>query len=436
VIAAALVALAGLGVAAYLVLHEDRPDRKRGSETVEFNRDAGPERQPPRPTRRVNELPWPTYAFDLQRTHLAAGLSHRPPYRRVWRLDAGDTLEFPPSIGYGRAYLAQQKGRFFAIDSRTGRIDWQRDFKRCAAASPTIGPGRVVYQSYMDYVNCPQARPGASGFLIAMDARSGRRKWIFRAAPIESSPLLVRGTLYVGSWDHKVYAINARNGRVRWSFEADDEVNTSAAYSRGRVFIASDGGTVYALDARTGRKLWSNVATGGREFFYATPTVAYGRVFIGNTNGAMYAYGARSGRLLWVKPAGTYIYAAAAVRNGRLFFGTYDGSIYALDAGTGDTVWKRSAEGAIHAAPTILGGLVYFATCSSCGSAASRAVKQGPDSTFAVSPRTGRTVWRTGSGKFANPIVADERRVYLTGRSFLYGLAPRGSRRERRTRRR
>jgi outer membrane protein assembly factor BamB len=326
-------------------------------------------------------------------------------------------------------FLAQQKGLFFAIDGKTGKVRWKRDFKRCAASSPTIAR-RTVYQAYMDFVDCPQGRSGASGFVIAMNYKTGKRRWIYRAGPVESSPLLVKRTLYFGSWDRKVHAVNARTGKRRWAFRADEEVNTSPAYSKGTIFIATDAGTLYALDARTGRKKWS--AKASSEFFYATPTVAYGRVFIGNTDGTMYAYGARSGRLLWAKPLGTYIYAAAGVANRRVFTGTYDGFVYSLNAATGDVVWRKSAPAAVHGSPTIMNGLAYFSTCATCGSEASRAVKRGPDSTVAYSIRTGRVRWKLNQGKYASPVVADSKRVYLTGRSYLYALTERSKRKRRR----
>jgi hypothetical protein len=72
-------------------------------------------------------------------------------------------------------------------------------------------------------------------------------------------------------------------------------------------------------------------------------------------------------------------------------------------------------------------GLVYYAVCSSCGAAAQRTVARGPDSTYAVRARDGRRVWRFGAGKYANPVVADDQRIYITGQSNEYALAPRGS---------
>jgi len=427
---AALVAVVIAAVGVYVYKKETDPIEKRGSADEEFVPDETP--QPKRPPKKDNPRPWPTYGYNVERDH-ASPYDHRPPYRRLWKVAAHDTLEFPPSVGYGRVYLAQQKGLFFALDAKTGKVDWRKSLNRCAASSPTIGKG-VVYQAYMHPVQCLQDQAGANGFVVAWDAKTGRERWRFNTAPIESSPLLKNGRLYVGSWDHKVHALNADTGRQIWSFQADDQVNTSAAYWRGRIYIASDGGTLYALSARTGRLLWSAQSQskfGSREFWYATPTVAYGRVYIGNTDGTMYVFGANSGKLLWARPLGTYIYGAAAVSNRRVFVGTYDGKFYALDAATGDTIWQIDAHGAVHAAPTVMDGLVYYAVCSSCGSAAARAVARGPDSTYAVRARDGKTVWRFRDGKYANPVVADDERVYVTGQSHAYALAPRRAKQQR-----
>jgi hypothetical protein len=423
-IGGALVVLAlaaAIGVYAY---NESRqPIEKRGSATEEFVVEDAPEPEPPPPKKKEIPRPWPTYGYDDARQHISP-YDHRPPYRRLWQIDAHDTLEFPPTVGYGLVYLAQQKGLFFALSAETGRVAWKKSFGRCAAASPTIGKG-LVYQSYMHPVECVQDQAGANGFLVAWDADTGRERWRFNSAPIESSPLLHGNRLFVGTWDHNVYAINAKNGRKIWSFQADNQVNSSAAYWRGRIFIGSDGGTLYALSAKTGKLLWSR--SEAREFWYATPTVAYGRVYVGNTDGTMYVYGAKSGKLLWARPLGSYIYGAAAVYRRKVFVGTYDGKFFALDAATGDTVWEIPANGAVHSAPTVMDGLVYYAVCSSCGSEAQRSVARGPDSTYAVRARDGKRVWRFRAGKYANPVVADDQRIYVTGRSQQYALAPRGS---------
>ena len=420
-LAGAIVAVV-VAVGAIWAYNESQPVEKRGSAKQEFSTTDGAKVARPRPTR-----PWPTYGYDRARKHVAP-FDHRPPYRREWRINAHDTLEFPPAIAYGHVYLAQQKGLFFALSAKTGRVKWRKKTHRCSAASPTVAR-RVVYMPWMDTTCSPTNHPpDADGYLIAWDAETGRRKWKYKAKPLESSPLLVRRTLYVGGWDHKVHAVNARTGRRRWAFTADDEVNSSAAYWRRTVYIASDGGTLYALNARNGKLRWSarsNARFGRREFFYATPTVAHGRVFIGNSDGTMYVYGARTGKLLWARPLGTYIYSAAAVWKRKVYVGTYDGNFYALDAATGDVKWKRETASAVHGAPTVMNGLVYYSTCSSCGQGtAQRSVKNGRDGTVALDARTGRRVWSFAAGKYANPVVADRKRIYVTGRAHLFALKP------------
>jgi outer membrane protein assembly factor BamB len=422
-IVGALVVLVVVGAGAYLYLSDEDPPQKRGSANVEFDAGAGPAKPKPPP---VIAEPWPTFGYDLQRTKVGP-YKHRPPYKRLWRLDAHDSLEYPPSAAYGNVYIAQQKGLFFALNGKTGKPVFKtKNFKRCAASAPTIANG-VVYQSYMDWVGdlgnpCPQDAGNPTGFLIAMNARTGREKWRFDAQPVESSPLLRNGKLYVGSWDGNVYAIDAKTGKKAWAYQTGDRVNNSAAYLKGRVFIANDSGTVYAINAGSGQLAWS--ASEATEFFYAAPVAAYGRIYIGSTDGTMYAYGAKTGNLLWAKPLGTYIYGSAAVYDRKVYVGTYDGKFYALDAATGDVEWQRDMPSAVHAPPTVLDGLVYVATCATCGSAAQRYVKQGVDSTTAFNARTGKQVWRNPAGKYAAPIIADQQRVYLTGRSVLFGLKP------------
>jgi hypothetical protein len=73
-------------------------------------------------------------------------------------------------------------------------------------------------------------------------------------------------------------------------------------------------------------------------------------------------------------------------------------------------------------------GIVYYATCSSCGSAASRAVKHGPDGTYGVRAKNGHQVFYFGAGKYANPVVADTKRIYVTGRSAVFALKPKKKR--------
>ena len=339
-------------------------------------------------------------------------------------LRARHYIEFPPAVAYDMVFVAQQRGRFYALDAETGKQRWTKNFGRCAAASPTVWRG-VVYQVLMHKLPCRKHQAGARGLLIAMNARTGRELWSFRPGAIESSPLIVDGIIYFGSWDHNVYAIDVRTRKVHWRFRTDNRVVAAPAYAHGTIYVATDGGRLYALDARTGKYRWRATAFerfGRREYFYATPTVVYGRVYIGNADGYVYSYGARSGNLIWARRAGTYVYTAAAVWQKTVYVGTWDGYVVAFDAATGRTRWRHDAPGGVSGAPTVMDGLLYFSTLGRFKQGAhQRRVEPGRNQTFALDARTGKRVWSFPDGAYS-PIVADRDRVYLVGRTRVYGL--------------
>jgi outer membrane protein assembly factor BamB len=420
-LAGGIVAAAAI-VAGYALYTQRQPHDVVGSPTVEFDANLEPGKRPrPEPVRQ--QVPWPTYGADVGRSHFAAAARMRPPFRRIWKVFADwSFIEFPPVVGYGRLYFGTNHGRVLSLDARTGRIAWRREFGRCIAASPALGGG-VVYLALMSRAPCAHADRRATGMLVAMDARTGRLLWRFRAGVIESSPLLLGRLVYFGSWDHRVYAVDVGTHRARWVFETGGEVKGGVAAAGRTIYAGSYDGRVYALDARTGRLRWTARAQAGltgRGRFYATPTVAYGRVYVGATDGVVYAFGARTGRLRWARRTGSFVYGAAAAWRGGVYVGSYDHHFYRLDAGTGAVRWSFDAGHSVSGAPTVLAGLVYFSTCGSCYSAEADAHARR---TFALDTTTGRLVWTFPDGEYS-PLVADSKRAYLVGFTNVYGLAP------------
>lgn len=422
-----------LGAGGWWAYGQMQPQEVSGSATEEF---VAPTTAAATTTAADPSQPWPTYGFDNARTRWNPALTHRPPYTQEWLFGSRSLLEFPPVVADGRLFVGQLRGRFYAVDTATGDVIWEKDTGHCSAASPAVVDG-VVYAAFMAPYPCPKGEPGTGGFVVAWDAANGAELWRHEMAPVESSPLVLDGTVYIGGWDARVYALDAMTGDVRWSTETDAQIVSSASLVEGdltatgqpAIVIGTNGGSLYQLDAATGDVNWrarSNERLGsGREYFYATPTVAYGRVYIGNTDGWMYAFGAETGKLLWAKEAGTYVYTAAVAAEGTIYIGTYDGYVVAYDAATGAERWRVEVPGAVHGAPTLMDGLLYFSTCSRCGQNGVRGAKAGPDHTYAIDVETRQIVWDIEGGKYS-PLVADEERVYLVGVGVVRGMRPSG----------
>jgi quinohemoprotein ethanol dehydrogenase len=135
---------------------------------------------------------------------------------------------------------------------------------------------------------------------------------------VEATPLVVDGTLYVTSGWSVVYAFDATTGEQRWVYDPEvprsflakgccDAVNRGVAYQDGQIFVGSYDGRLVALDAKTGAVAW-DVQTTDREQPYTitgAPRIAGDVVVIGNggaelgVRGYVTAYDQTTGEQSW-----------------------------------------------------------------------------------------------------------------------------------------
>ena len=81
-------------------------------------------------------------------------------------------------------------------------------------------------------------------------ATAGVKLWEFETGErVTSAPAIgPDGTVYVGSWDNKLYAINGKSGVKLWEFETGERVtSTPAIGSDGTVYVGSLDHKLYAF---------------------------------------------------------------------------------------------------------------------------------------------------------------------------------------------
>ena len=110
--------------------------------------------------------------------------------------------------------------------------------------------------------------------------------WKFNTGGQVDSPTVVGGVVYVGSFDHKIYAFNASDGTTIWSYKTGGVVISRPAVVNGVVYVGSEDHNLYALNAATGAKLW-NYTTG--YYVDCDPAVANGIVYFGSEDHNVYA---------------------------------------------------------------------------------------------------------------------------------------------------
>ena len=409
VLAAIAVLLAG-AIAAVVIYRLHGAGNIRGSSTQEFTLPTTTARPAPPPL----HVSWPQYGFDATRDR-SVQLALKPPFRKVWRYYAGSLVEFPPAIAYGRLYFSTNSGVVTALNTKTGKRAWVHRSGRCVAASPAVGTYKhgTIYETFLNKPPCNAASTRGTGKVMAFAAGFGEVRWSKTIGPSESSPLLAGNRLYVGDWEGRLWALDARTGKTIWTYRAGGPIKGAAALTAGRVYFGSYDGHVYCVGARSGKLVWKARAQArlyGGSRFYSTPALAFGRLYIGSTDGKVYSYGAASGTLIWSHSTGGYVYSSPAAWNGLVFAGSYSKRLYAFDAATGDVRWTFSANGQISGSPTVIGNVVYFATLA--------------NRTYALSARTGKELWSYPDGEYT-PVVAEPGRLFLIGSYRLYGMVPR-----------
>jgi eukaryotic-like serine/threonine-protein kinase len=185
----------------------------------------------------------------------------------------------------------------------------------------------------------------------------GNLKWVFSTkGAIHSSPGVFNGTVYVGSTDGNLYALDVSTGAIRWEFKTDSWVETSPAILDGVVYFGSNDGKLYALNAETGTKLWDFET---KYAILSSPAVADGIVYFGADDNCVYAVDAVTGRDLWRFKTGGYAESSPAVVDGIVYFGSNDGFCYALNARNGRLRLQFKANSPVISSPVVKNGVVY-----------------------------------------------------------------------------
>ena len=120
--------------------------------------------------------------------------------------------------------------------------------------------------------------------------KTGVKLWEFETGgTVHSSPSVGSdGTVYLGSTDTKLYAINGKTGDKLWEFETESSVVSSPAIgSDDTVYVGSNDEKLYAINPKTGAKLWE-FETGAD--VRSSPAIGPdGAVYVGSDDKKIYA---------------------------------------------------------------------------------------------------------------------------------------------------
>ncbi len=322
-----------------------------------------------------------------------------------------------------------------ATEVHNPKVAWRFETQQSVNSSPAVYEDTVYTGS-------------GDGRVYAIDATTGAKRWDYRTAGgVSSSPTITADTVYVGSSDATVYALSRTDGSERWRYRTGAGVFSSPTVVDDTLVVGSLDGAVYALDTANGEVRWTHETNGE---VWATPAVADGVVFVGSRDRQLYALAVDSGTKQWDRTTGGPIDSPPAIRGDTVYVGSLDGSVYAFTL-DGRQRWTAETDGKFASSPAVTtdsvyignrNGKVYAFTAgdgtrrwtvetggrvfSSPAVTTGRVyVGSGDGRIYAINATTGRTRWdvATGDGIFSSPAIADATLYIGSTDGNLYAIA-------------
>ncbi|MCX6625451.1 MAG: PQQ-binding-like beta-propeller repeat protein [Acidobacteria bacterium] len=281
-----------------------------------------------------------------------------------WKFATHGPVHSSAAVASGTVFFGSFDGFFYALDAATGKLNWKfRTEGERKFEAPGLHGLEPAHQTMPDpydfFLSSPLVEAGTvyfgsgDGKVYALDSATGAVRWKFATkGVVHASPTLADGVLFIGSWDTYLYALDAATGAERWRFKTGDDAEThnqtgiqgSAAVAGGVVYFGCRDNFVYALDAGTGKEKWR--FPNNKSWVIATPAIAAGNIYFGTSDSRKFhALDIATGKPRFSLPTRTYSFSSPAISGDTAYFGLFDGRLWGVDIQQGTLLWEFETDG-------------------------------------------------------------------------------------------
>jgi outer membrane protein assembly factor BamB len=283
----------------------------------------------------------------------------------IWRFQTLGAVEGSAVLDAGTLFIGSNDGALYALDALTGAQRWRFATTAEVVCAPVVTPDTVFLVNADDTV-------------FAVNRGTGAQRWRYHREPpggITASGhaglLFARGRIVTGFSDGTVVALDPGDGTPTWERDtaADAEENDAVEAHRvidvdttpvlldGSLFAASQSTGLYALDPEGGGVRWridwmtsvSSLASDGRHLYATSSTL--GLVKIDPSDGTV----------LWARDYGAGSMQVADAGAGLLLVPTASQALWLVRSRDGE-VLQGIGRGGVTGMPTHSGSWLFFAT--------------------------------------------------------------------------
>lgn len=238
-----------------------------------------------------------------------------------------------PAISDGAVFVPTtnvvETNRVSAFDATDGTELWQFDFGGGAVTAATATDG-AVYVAHEEPVDGTHS---ARVFSLTVD---GSERWRTQVEGSIEAPVATDGeTVFVGTTDGTLHALDAGSGGTKWQTRTDGEIRCAPSVSDDSVYVADETGTVLSIST-SGTEQWRAPASSPAPG--AGLAVTADSVYVGGENG-LHAVRQGDGSERWSVAEDSRA-TTPAVGGGTVYFGTED-ALIAVGTESGERQWSR-----------------------------------------------------------------------------------------------
>jgi len=157
---------------------------------------------------------------------------------------------------------------------------------------------------------------------------------------VNNAPAVIGQHAIFGSINHRVLAINIKDGFTRWAYQLTAPVFVQPILLDNYLF-AADGNGIYAMfTADTGQLLWKSKTF---DRISAPPVMDGQSVFVASEDGSLYALQRATGRDRWIFRTTEILTDSPRIIGSAVYLLVPNQGLIAIDIRTGSTRWQTSS---------------------------------------------------------------------------------------------